>query len=56
MLHTMRYCSVCPSITLWYCVKSNKAGFVITSLTDSPKTLADCQIRFIVKLETVRAE
>jgi len=31
--------SVCPSVTLWYCIKTNKASVMISSATESPKTL-----------------
>jgi len=46
--------SVCPSVTLWYCIKkkqSNKASVMISSRTESPETILFATIRFIPKSE-----
>jgi len=43
--------SVCPSDRLWYCIKTNKASVMISSPTESPKTLVFANIRFSPKFE-----
>jgi len=41
------------SVTLWYCIKTNKASVIISSSTERLKTL---QIRIIPKFERVHPE
>ena len=37
--------SVRPSVTFCYCIKTNKANVMISSLTESPNTLVFCRYR-----------
>jgi len=43
--------SVCPSVTLLYCIKTEKAGIVISSPSESPNVLVSGNTWFITKFD-----
>ena len=48
--------SVCPSVTLRYCIKTKKASVMISSPSESPNILVSGSIRFIPKFDRGHSE